>query len=82
MAQADYEIAAFGICRDQKFVFLIDLNLGHRSATNDAENVVAEVLAQHPTKRIAYCDSAGDIAELLHNGAAFIGFGPWPPQLP
>lgn len=61
--------------KPEEAVFLVD-NDGPLSVTNDAERVVAEVLAAHPGRRIFYRDSMGSWDELKHNGEAFTGFAP------
>lgn len=57
-------------------VFLVDLNVG-KSVTNDAENVVAEILTEYGNKRIIYRDSDGHWDELVHNGSKFTNFAPY-----
>jgi hypothetical protein len=54
--------------------FIIDLNRGRKSVTNDAEWVVEKVLEKYPHNRIIYRDSQGDWDELLHNNQEFTGF--------
>lgn len=77
--RADFEI--IGVTEDR--VFLVDLNRGNRSVTNDAENVVARVAALHgPDKRIVYCDSTGRWDELAHERGRFTGFTPYREPLP
>lgn len=73
MARADYEVVE--VVAD--LVFLVDLDRGGRSVTNDAEAVVAEMLAMHPGRRVVYRDSRGRWDELCHDGRAFVGFAPW-----
>ncbi len=55
-------------------VFIVDLDNGGCSVTNDAEAVVSSILAQHPGKRIVYRDSDGYWDELTHDGQKFTGF--------
>lgn len=55
-------------------VFIIDEDIG-MSVTNDAENVVAELLAKYPNHRIVYRDTSGDWDELQHDNTQFTGFG-------
>lgn len=57
-------------------VFIIDENVG-LSITNDAENVVIELLAKYPNHRIIYCDTDGQWDELLHWNGQFTGFAPY-----
>lgn len=73
MTRADYEVVE--VLADM--VFLVDLDMGNRSVTNDVEAVVAEVLALHPGRRIVYRDSMGRWDELCHDGGAFTRFAPW-----
>lgn len=52
----------------------------HRTLTNDADNVVAELLRSKrikPTSRIYYYDSEGEPGEMVHDGVRFVGFEPW-----
>lgn len=58
-------------------VFIKDRNAGAMSVTNDAEAVVAELLAEYPRKRIIYLDTEGVWSELLHDDTKFMGFGPY-----
>lgn len=46
------------------------------SVTNDAEAVVAEVVATHGNVRIFYFDTMGNRDELLHDNGVFKGFAP------
>lgn len=73
MIASDYEIVEV----TDTHVSLIDLDLGNKSVTNDAEAVVREVTKLHGDRRIAYRDSDGSWSELRHNGQTFIGFSPW-----
>jgi hypothetical protein len=71
---ADYKV----IETTDSTVFLVDLNLGNRSVTNDAENVVRKILSEHGrTRKIVYRDSMGDWDELIHDGETFLDFGPY-----
>ncbi|WP_290687626.1 MULTISPECIES: hypothetical protein [unclassified Haematobacter] len=58
-------------------LYLQDLDRG-RSMTNDAEAVVEWAMQRYPKARIAYQDTAGDWGEMLHDGAQFRGFAPFP----
>lgn len=52
-------------------VFLVDLDEGFTSVTNDAENVFAHIHKMYPDKRVVYRDSAGDWDEIsMDNGMA------------
>lgn len=78
MRQSDYRI----VSTDDDFVFLVDLNLGNLSVTNDAENVVEAVARKHGSKRIIYRDSQGDWSELVHDGERFVDFAPYSGEVP
>ncbi len=70
--KADYEIIK--VAPDA--VFLVDLDRGNVSVTNDADRVVAEVHKLHPGKRIFYRDSMGNWDELDHKNGVFTGYLP------
>lgn len=76
--KSDYEIKAV----TEDTVFIKDLDLGGMSVTNDAENVVAQILAEYGNKKIIYQDTMGEWDELLHDGTQFTDFGPFRGQLP
>ena len=61
-------------------VHITDLNLG-KSVTNDAENVVDELIKQYGNLRILYTDSCGNVDELLHVNGHFCGFAAGPEEL-
>lgn len=65
-------------------VYLVDHanETGRMSVTNDAEDVVHKVLADHPGRRIVYKDTEGRWDELRHNGKHFTGFASWKGLLP
>lgn len=70
--KAAYEVVA--VTPDK--VVIRDLGLECRkSVTNDADRVVAELVAHHGDRRIFYYDSAGDYAELVHAAGVFRDFG-------
>lgn len=76
MTRASYRIVGRDWANGTKAVLIEDLN-GRLSVTNDAEAVVAELLAGgYQDFRIIYKDSQGDWDELLHDGTQFTGFGP------
>lgn len=54
---------------------LIDYDIG-KSITNDAENVVEDLITSPDMydMRIVYQDTAGDWAEILHKDGKFVGF--------
>lgn len=59
------------------FLAIVDLDQG-KSVTNDAENVVAELLENFPDREIAYRDTTGTWAWIKHTGTpgSFSGFEP------
>lgn len=70
---------------DESAIYLADLNLGGRSLTNDAANVVAECVLRFGNLRIVYRDSMGEWAELVHVGGRFLTYamarGQWAVQI-
>lgn len=52
---ADYDIVRV----EHDRVFIIDLDLGNTSVTNDAEYVYLELQKQWPNRRVIYKDSMG-----------------------
>jgi len=56
-------------------VVILDNNLGGRSVTNDAENVVEYLYSVYGNRRIFYIDSEDILDELRHNNGNFVGFG-------
>ena len=56
-------------------VVILDNNLGGRSVTNDAENVVEYLYNLFGNRSIFYIDSDGVLDELRHNNGNFVGFG-------
>ena len=77
-SRSDFEIVKV----TDEFVFIRDLNIGNRSVTNDAENVVVDVNRMHNGKRIIYQDSEGSWNELLHSDGRFEGFSPYRGTIP
>lgn len=59
--RADYDIA----CVETDRVFIIDLNLGNISVTNDAERVYTELQSFWPNRRVIYRDSMGNWDEMI-----------------
>lgn len=56
-------------------------HMDHRSVTNDAENVVADLVANGfllAGRRLFYYDSMGQLDELLIKDGRFVGFAPGP----
>ena len=61
-------------------VFIVDNDIG-MSITNDAENVVDDVLKKYPGHIIIYRDTMGEWAELVHFDGKFTGFAPYQSQI-
>lgn len=79
MLRASYtveRVSADLITGHMDIVFIVDNDVG-MSITNDAENVVIDVLAKYPDHRIIYRDTDGRWDELLHWGGKFVGFKPY-----
>ncbi len=62
--------------QDADCVFLVDLNTGGLSLTNDAESVVRLIFNRYGQKRIIYRDSEGRWDEMLHDKGVFIDYKP------
>ena len=77
MIGPDYEIVAVG----GGIVFLVDLDRGGRSVTNAAEQVWADVMAQHPGARVVYRDSTGRWDEIVAD-AGGLRFAPYRGAIP
>ena len=75
MKRSDYEILE----QTPEMVKVIDLNLGNKSVTNDAENVVRELFTSFGNRRFIYRDSEGYWDELLHENGRFTRFSPYIP---
>lgn len=58
---ADYEIVQI----DQDEIFIVDLDLGNISVTNDAEYVYLEIYNNFPGKRLIYRDTLGNWDEIV-----------------
>ena len=56
-------------------VIILDNNMGGKSVTNDAENVVEYLYNIYGNRRIFYIDSEGILDELRHTKGEFVGFG-------
>lgn len=80
MRKSDWELNSIDDRR--KIVYIVDLNLGNVSVTNDAENVVQILNRRYPDYQIVYQDSTGDWDELVHSHGVFTGFAPWKEKLP
>lgn len=59
--RSDYEI----VCVQEDKIFLVDLDLGNKSVTNDAEKVYIEIKRNFPGKRIIYRDTLGMWDEII-----------------
>jgi len=68
--RSDFKI----IEENAEFIFLVDLNLGGRSVTNDIENVVSDLADRIGNRRLFYRDSTGRVDEVLHANGTFIEF--------
>lgn len=73
--KSDFEI----VRQDDGRVFLVDLDLGNMSVTNDAENVCREVWGRYGTRAstIVYRGSDGVWMQLQHERGVFTGYSPW-----
>jgi uncharacterized protein involved in tellurium resistance len=65
----------FNILFHKDIIFVVDLDLGRMSVTNDAERVTSFVVERHGNHRVIYKDSMGNWHELLHDNGTFIDFG-------
>ena len=65
-------------CETEETIWIVDLDDGGMSVTNDAESVVAQVVKEYGDKRIIYRDSDGRWDELRHINGVFIGYAPAP----
>lgn len=74
MFTADYDVVKVA----EDMVWIVDLDRGNRSVTNDAERVVAELAKQYGERRIIYRDSMGRWDELVHEAGRFTGYRPVP----
>ena len=78
MAQADYAV----IQTDFDRVFLVDLVMGGKSVTNDAEAVCEELQAAYPGKRVIYRDSMGRWDEMRVGSRNEVLFSPYDEYVP
>jgi hypothetical protein len=80
--RSDYDI----VCVESDRVFIIDLDLGNKSVTNDAEYVYSELQSSWPNRRVIYRDSIGEWSEITGHcnslDICFIGFRPYTEHLP
>jgi hypothetical protein len=68
MIRSQYEIIALS----KEAVYIIDLNNGGRSVTNDADNVYKEIQRGWPSKRVIYRDSMGRWDEIAMRDGAIV----------
>lgn len=70
-----YRIVGHDFNSGSRWILIEDMN-GPVSVTNDAENVVRDLIGRgYEGYRILYKDSMGQWSELKHNGTEFSGFG-------
>jgi len=79
MNRANYIIVA----ESRKALIIQDIGPWDRypSVTNDAEDVVRELVGRGflpEGRRLFYCDSDGQLDEILVKDGQFVGFAPWP----
>lgn len=69
MCRAHYKV----VLTEEDRIFLIDLDTGARTVTNDAEAVLDEIVSEYGKKRVVYRDTAGLWSEIipLQNGVKF-----------
>lgn len=60
---ADYEVVRV----EEDRIFIVDLDLGNKSVTNDALFVYHELNNNFPGKRVIYRDTIGNWDELYYN---------------
>jgi hypothetical protein len=72
--------AAFSVIKEAPdFIFIKDVgHKKHITITNDAEFVLTKLAEEHSIdrRRVFYMDSDGQIDEIEHRGAKFVGFKP------
>lgn len=77
MLRSSYTVSVVGTTpQNEKIVFIIDNDAG-MTVTNDAENVVLDILRNYPNHRIVYRDTEGIWDEILHRNGEYIGFSPY-----
>lgn len=57
-------------------VHIVDIDIGNKSVTNDAENVCEKLYKQYGNLRFTYLDTIGNVDELIHKKGKFIKFKP------
>ena len=83
MNHADFEIVHV----ENDRVFIIDLNLGHKSITNDAEWVYVQINSLYPNHRLIYRDSMNNWDEITpategNGNAITVNFKPYHEHIP
>jgi hypothetical protein len=83
MNHSDYDIVRV----EHDRVFIVDLDLGNKSVTNDAERVYSELKKHWPGRRIIYKDSIGNWDEIIvqpfcKTNFVYITFKPYKEHLP
>ena len=75
MSRSRWEVVG----QEGNIVFIRDLDLGGRSVTNDAENVLRECQNALGACRVVYQDSRGEWAEIVWKDSwlGTISFRPW-----
>lgn len=74
--RCDYDV----LKETDEYMLLRDLNLGNRSLTNDAVNVVKEIAPYLKGRKLFYKDSEGGIDEIIVLDGEFDGFIPGTPE--
>jgi hypothetical protein len=71
MARCNYDV----LDEIDDVIYIVDLDIGNMSVTNDAESVCIELTSRYGiNKRIIYRDSNGDWAEMIHRNGEFLRF--------
>lgn len=80
MCGSDYDI----VFVTQDKVFIVDLDLGNWSVTNDAENVYKDISNLYPKKRLIYLDTLGGWDEIKpnHTSPDIVTFEPYLESFP
>jgi hypothetical protein len=63
MSRSDYEIVRI----EDDRVFIVDLDLGNMSVTNDADYVLREINENFPNRRLIYRDTLGGWDEIKYS---------------
>lgn len=77
-SKADYAIVQV----DGDRVFIVDLDLGNRSVTNDADRIAELFQFTHPGKRLIYRDSMGRWDEMCITPDNVVAFRPYDEYVP